>query len=184
MIIYSVSLMASLLCSITPFSFSGPPPGAWKPRDIALALYSGNAVFPQMTHAGSLAPVEEAPAVLPEQPVTPLPAIGVRRGASGKAEFYNRDTGSRFVPLGFNHTVLSKISDGWHATFNVGHEFKNRNIKRTRVMLREMLEQAYGMGYAGSLHWVWDLTQVKDQTWSAVEEGLAEYLMKLDIHPK
>ncbi len=48
-------------------------------------------------------------------------AIGVRVNASGVAEFYNRATGIQFVPKGFNHTVLSEISAGWHATFNVGH---------------------------------------------------------------
>ena len=51
-------------------------------------------------------------------------------------------------------------------------------------MMREMLEQAYSMGYQGSLHWVWDLTAVKGQTWSSVEEGLAEYLMNLDVYPE
>ncbi|HDP35026.1 MAG TPA: hypothetical protein ENN29_07960 [Candidatus Hydrogenedentes bacterium] len=62
--------------------------------------------------------------------------------------------------------------------------FKNKTIEEAKTMMREMVEQAYDMGYQGSLHWVWDLTEVEGQTWSAVEEGLAEYLMALDAHPK
>ncbi len=62
--------------------------------------------------------------------------------------------------------------------------FKRNTIDEARVMLREMLEQAYDMGYQGSLHWVWDMTMVEGQTWSSVEEGLAEYIMDLDIHPE
>ena len=56
--------------------------------------------------------------------------------------------------------------------------FKNKSIDEARVMIREMLEQAYAMGYIGDLHWIWDLTGVPGQTWSAVEENLASYLMR------
>ena len=62
--------------------------------------------------------------------------------------------------------------------------FKRNTIEEARVMMREMLEQAYALGYQGSLHWVWDLTEVEGQTWSAVEEGLAAHLMALDVHPR
>jgi len=62
--------------------------------------------------------------------------------------------------------------------------FKNKTIEEAKVMMREMLEQAYNMGYQGSLHWVWDLTGVEGQTWSSVEEGLVEYLMGLDVYPE
>jgi len=57
--------------------------------------------------------------------------------------------------------------------------FKDRQIGETRTMLREMVRQAYALGYIGDLHWVWDLTRVSGQTWSAVEEGLAPFLMQL-----
>ncbi len=57
--------------------------------------------------------------------------------------------------------------------------FKKNTLDEARVMLREMLEQAYAMGYIGQIFWVWDLSMVKGQTWSAVEEGLAEYVMGL-----
>jgi|GEM_PF-2235835 len=40
------------------------------------------------------------------------------------------------------------------------------------------------MGYRGALHWAWDLTMVEGQTWSAVEEGLAPFLMKIDLQPR
>ncbi len=62
--------------------------------------------------------------------------------------------------------------------------FKRNTIEEAQVMMREMLEQAYEMGYQGSLHWVWDLTAVEGQTWSSVEENLAAYLMELAVHPK
>lgn len=61
--------------------------------------------------------------------------------------------------------------------------FKNKAIEEAKIMMREMLEHAYHMGYQGSLHWIWDLIGVKGQTWSSVEEGLAEYLMSLGVHP-
>ena len=52
-------------------------------------------------------------------------------------------------------------------------------IEETRVMLPEMLRQAYELGYVGQLFWSWDLTMMRQQTWSAVEEGLAEFTMQL-----
>lgn len=59
--------------------------------------------------------------------------------------------------------------------------FKNKPIDTARIMLREMLEQAHTIGYTGYLHWVWDLSMVEGQTWSAVEEDLASYLMQLTL---
>lgn len=56
--------------------------------------------------------------------------------------------------------------------------FKNKAIEDARVMLLEMLEQAYRLGYQGDIHWIWDLTGTPGQTWSAVEENLAEHLMR------
>ncbi len=50
---------------------------------------------------------------------------------------------------------------------------------KARDMLREMLEQAFDMGYIGALYWVWDLTEIEQQTWSAVEEGFGEFAMEL-----
>ncbi len=47
-------------------------------------------------------------------------------------------------------------------------------------MMAEMLHQAYGMGYQGDLHWIWDLTQVEGQTWSAVEEGIGTFVMHIE----
>jgi endo-1,4-beta-mannosidase len=47
-----------------------------------------------------------------------LPRIGVRKPAESPAEFYRTDTGTRFTPVGFNHTVLGTGPRGWHATFN------------------------------------------------------------------
>ena len=55
--------------------------------------------------------------------------------------------------------------------------FKRNTIDEARTMLVEMLEQSTAMGYAGWLHWVWDMRSTPGQTWSAVEEGLARTLM-------
>lgn len=59
--------------------------------------------------------------------------------------------------------------------------FKDKSVDQAKCMMREMLNQAKVLGYKGALHWSWDLTQVPGQTWSAVECGLGEYLMALDI---
>jgi hypothetical protein len=49
-----------------------------------------------------------------------LPRIGVRSAEGRPGEFYVKATGTRFVPRGFNHTVLEQCTSGWHATFNIG----------------------------------------------------------------
>lgn len=58
--------------------------------------------------------------------------------------------------------------------------FKDKSAEEGRVMLREMLEQAYAMGYQGDLFWAWDLVGVSGQTWGAVEEGMGAYVMSLE----
>ncbi len=57
--------------------------------------------------------------------------------------------------------------------------FKDKTPDQARTMLREMLEQAYAIGYHGDLFWVWNLVGVPGQTWSAVEENFGEYVMQL-----
>lgn len=67
---------------------------------------------------GDVVPVKPThPIPTKRQPVTPLPRIGVRAVAGKPGEFYIRGTGKRFLPDGFNHTVLR---DNWHATLDVG----------------------------------------------------------------
>ena len=56
--------------------------------------------------------------------------------------------------------------------------FKDKSIEETRIMLHEMLDQAWRLGYQGDIHWVWDLTDTPGQTWSAVEHNLAEHVMR------
>ncbi len=96
--------------------------------EVALVHYGNETVFRAVIVEGTTVSQTTETEVTPQQPkpeplppVTPLPAIGVRKPGSDPAAFYNRDTGAPFLPKGFNHTALSKISDGWHATFNVGH---------------------------------------------------------------
>jgi len=50
-------------------------------------------------------------------------------------------------------------------------------IERAKEMMIEMLSQAYQLGYIGDLHWAWDLRNIPGQTYSAVSDGLCEYLM-------
>ncbi len=57
--------------------------------------------------------------------------------------------------------------------------FKDKTPNQARTMFREMLEQAYAIGYHGDLFWVWNLVGVPGQTWSAVEEDLGAYVMQL-----
>jgi hypothetical protein len=57
--------------------------------------------------------------------------------------------------------------------------FKRNTMPEARVMLDEMLTQAYALGYAGHLLWSWDLSMVPHQTWSAIEEGFGEFAMTL-----
>ena len=56
--------------------------------------------------------------------------------------------------------------------------FKNKSIEEARIMLHEILDQAWCLGYQGDIHWVWDLTRTPGQTWSAVEHNLAEHVMR------
>jgi hypothetical protein len=48
-------------------------------------------------------------------PVTPLPRIRIDSRRDGPSQFRHADTGQRFLPQGFNHTVLS---GGSHATLD------------------------------------------------------------------
>lgn len=57
--------------------------------------------------------------------------------------------------------------------------FKDKTADQARTMFREMLEQAYAIGYRGDLFWVWNLVGVPGQTWSAVEEDLGACVMQL-----
>jgi endo-1,4-beta-mannosidase len=57
--------------------------------------------------------------------------------------------------------------------------FKRQSAETAKEWLASMLRQAYEMGYAGSLFWVWDLSAIPGQTWSAVEAGMAEYVTEL-----
>ncbi|MCP4643397.1 MAG: cellulase family glycosylhydrolase [bacterium] len=65
--------------------------------------------------------------------------------------------------------------------------FKHNSLDEARVMLADMLGQAYAMGYQGDLFWVWDMRGVSGQTWSAVEgdsKGLiGEHAMQLRAEP-
>ncbi len=56
--------------------------------------------------------------------------------------------------------------------------FQNVSVEQAKTMLIEFLQQAYKMGYIGDLYWVWDLTEVPGQTYSAVKEGLAQYVIQ------
>jgi len=58
--------------------------------------------------------------------------------------------------------------------------FKRDSIDDARRVIREILRQARGMGYEGALFWVWDLTGAGHNAWSAVEEGLGQYVMELE----
>ncbi|HOV33562.1 MAG TPA: hypothetical protein PLX23_09390 [Candidatus Hydrogenedens sp.] len=56
--------------------------------------------------------------------------------------------------------------------------FQNVSVEQAKIMLIEFLQQAYKMGYISDLYWVWDLTEVPGQTYSAVKEGLAQYVIQ------
>jgi hypothetical protein len=66
-------------------------------------------------------------AVTPTITDTPMPEfthpIGVRL-VNGQAEFYNRQTGDKFIPRGFNYVRLAPMSmskpELWHSTLNPG----------------------------------------------------------------
>ncbi len=55
--------------------------------------------------------------------------------------------------------------------------FQNVSVDQAKTMFVEFLHQAYMLGYIGDLYWVWDLTAIPEQTYSAVTEGIAEYVM-------
>ena len=56
--------------------------------------------------------------------------------------------------------------------------FQNVSVGQAKTMLIEFLQQAYQMGYIGDLYWVWDLSAIPEQTYSAVGEGLAQHVMQ------
>ncbi|HOK10432.1 MAG TPA: hypothetical protein PLT82_12360 [Candidatus Hydrogenedens sp.] len=56
--------------------------------------------------------------------------------------------------------------------------FQDVTIEQAKTMLIEFLQTAYKAGYIGDLYWVWDLTAVPGQTYSAVTEGLAQHVMQ------
>lgn len=61
--------------------------------------------------------------------------------------------------------------------------FKNKTMDEAKQYLREMVDQAYALGYAGHLLWVWDLSMVPGQTWSAIEGDLGGFAMTLGPKP-
>lgn len=56
--------------------------------------------------------------------------------------------------------------------------FQNFSVEQAKTMLIEFLQQAYQMGYIGDLYWVWDLTAIPEQTYSAVTEGFAQHVLQ------
>ncbi|MGC9053459.1 MAG: cellulase family glycosylhydrolase [Candidatus Hydrogenedens sp.] len=58
--------------------------------------------------------------------------------------------------------------------------FQNVSVEQAKTMLIEFLQQAYQMGYIGDLYWVWDLTAIPEQTYSAVIEGFAQHVLQWD----
>jgi len=92
--------------------------------EVALENFGCGASFAKVKVEGKAAPEVEPKAVeamqpKPERkaPVKPLPRIRAERRPGEGGIFVEAESRQRFVPLGFNHTVLAK---GWHSTFNVG----------------------------------------------------------------
>ncbi len=56
--------------------------------------------------------------------------------------------------------------------------FQNVSVEQAKTILIEFLQQAYQMGYKGDLYWVWDLTAIPEQTYSAITEGFAQHVMQ------
>ena len=88
--------------------------GAWAPQAVSPASRLAAA---QPSPAATLTSPPES--TLPGAPaaVTSEHRIGVRV-VDGAGEFYDRQTGERFVPRGYNYIRLE--ADGWHATLNPG----------------------------------------------------------------
>ena len=87
-----------------------------------LAIVSGGACVMGV----DIEPRQPEPAEV--EPVEPLPRIGIRDGEEDWRVFHNAETGERFYPEGYNHTVLGR--GGWHAAFNVG-EYEAREMEDT-----------------------------------------------------
>lgn len=91
---------------------------------------------------------------------TPLPRIGVRTSQGQPSEFYVRASGERFLPKGFNHTVLG----AWHATFNT-------DIYRPEAMEAVLTEMAK-LGANTVRVWIWGAQDEHGYTGSASSKGL------------
>ncbi len=139
--------------------------------EIALVHFANESVFRAVQVQGNVVAAPAVAVVDPEHPtpeahapVTPLPGIGVRTDTDGAPMFYCRDTGERFVPKGFNHTVLSDVSEGWHATFNVGHY----NSEDMAALLKEMA----GHGANTIRVWAWGIQNASGFTGGRESRGL------------
>ncbi|MFO7776287.1 MAG: cellulase family glycosylhydrolase [Candidatus Hydrogenedentota bacterium] len=87
-----------------------------------LTIVSGGACV----MGGDIEPRQPEPAEV--EPVEPLPRLEIRDSDGDWRVFYNTETGERFYPEGYNHTVLGR--GGWHATFSVG-EYEAREMEDT-----------------------------------------------------
>lgn len=113
------------------------------------------------------------------------PRPSVLGGADSDLDFI----GVHIYPWDRNATVRAKaheraavIAAGTPALVGEYGVFPHQHsIEEARAMLPEMLEQAYAMGYAGDLFWVWDLRHIEYQTYSAVEHGFGAFVMCLPV---
>lgn len=120
-----------------------------------------------------------------DQRICPRPSV--LASAESRLDFldihiYPWDGTSTVRPEAHEHNAVA--ASGKAVLLGETGVFKDKTPEQARGMLREMIEQAYGMGYAGHLMWAWDLTMVPGQTWSAVEEGLGAFAMQLGPETK
>ncbi|MFP4172113.1 MAG: cellulase family glycosylhydrolase [Candidatus Hydrogenedentota bacterium] len=115
---------------------------------------------------GDIEPRQPEPAEV--EPVEPLPRIGVRDGEGDWRVFHNTETGERFFPEGYNHTVLGR--GGWHATFNVG-EYEPQEME-------DVLSAIADTGANAIRVWAWgENVEGEGVTGSSESQGLnGEYM--------
>ncbi len=144
--------------------------------EFGLTNFGNDVVFSDIRCNGTLADrpspltIEQEKLVAkPLDHIEAMPRIGVRKVLDKPAEFFNTETNQRFVPRGFNYTVLEPKRN-WHGTFNVG-----RYDPETTEKVLATLEK---IGANVVRFWAWGTQDETGFTGNYESRGLNEEYLK------
>ena len=114
----AIGLLLATGCSPS----QGLPSNASTPAGMVENAQITAAPSPSPPPAPTAVATQEAPVEIPSEGAEEGPAhrIGVRV-VDGTGEFYDRETGEKFIPRGFNYVRIAPMGTGaWHSTLNPG----------------------------------------------------------------